>query len=116
MGWKLARGVTVNRGFFAMKKRHPEWGLIRPVILVIAAGVAMSSLARAQSGWKAGAAKVDITPQEPIALAGYGGTRISQKNLQPLYLKALGGQKERGKIAGIVTSGPLGRSLSTGEK
>src|SRR5437764_7738198 len=87
MGWKLARGVTVNRGFFAMKKRHHEWGLIRPAILVIAAGVAMTSLARAQSGWKAGAAKVDITPQEPIALAGYGGTRISQEICSPSISK-----------------------------
>ncbi len=72
----------------------------------------MTSLARAQSGWKAGAAKVDITPQEPIALAGYGGTRISQEILQPIYLKALAVQDQSGKIAVIVTSDLVGLSLS----
>src|SRR5438045_8879729 len=106
MGWKLARGVTVNRGFFAMKKRHHEWGSIRPAILVIAAGVAMTNLARAQSGWKAGAAKVDITPQEPIALAGYGGTRTSQQILQAIYIKGLEMTDESGKIEGLGTTVP----------
>ena len=72
----------------------------------------MTSLARAQSGWKVGAAKVDITPQEPIALAGYGGTRISQEILQPIYLKALAVQDQSGKIAVIVTSDLVGLSLS----
>jgi hypothetical protein len=102
----------MNIGFFAMKKRHHEWGLIRPAILVIAAGVAMTTPARAQSRWKAGAAKVDITPQEPIALAGYDGTRISQEILQPIYVKALAVQDESGKTAVIVTSDLVGLSLS----
>ncbi len=41
-------------------------------------------------GWKAGVAKVDITPSGPIWMGGYGArNRPSEGVLQPLYLKAL---------------------------
>ena len=49
-----------------------------------------AGLLPAQTGWKAGAAKIAITPREPIWLAGYGGRiRPSDGVLQDIYVKAL---------------------------
>jgi neutral ceramidase len=54
------------------------------------AGLAAAQPARAQSHWKAGVATVDITPQEPIWMAGYGNrTKPSEGVLQKIYAMAL---------------------------
>jgi len=70
-----------------------------------------------QGGWKAGAAKVDITPDEPIWLAGYGGrTKVSEEIIQHIYVKALALQDETGRTSVIVTSDLVGLSPSMIEK
>ena len=56
------------------------------------AGIVLAGIqpARAQGHWKAGVATIDITPQEPIWMAGYGNrTKPSEGVLQKLYVKAL---------------------------
>jgi neutral ceramidase len=69
--------------------------------------------ARGESGWMAGAAKVDITPQEPIWLAGYGGrSKPSEVVIQHMFLKALALRDEAGKTSVIVTSDLVGLSPS----
>ena len=52
--------------------------------------LALMSPAFAQSGWKAGAAKVEITPREPIWMAGFGfRDKPSQGVRQDIYARAL---------------------------
>ena len=51
---------------------------------------------------RAGFAQVDITPQEPVDLAGYFNRRVSQGVLDPLYAKALVLEDGEKKLALIV--------------
>ena len=40
--------------------------------------------------WKAGVSKIDITPEDPIWLAGYGGRdHTSEEVIHPIWIKAL---------------------------
>ena len=65
--------------------------------------------ALAAQSWKAGAAKIDITPREPIWMAGYAArTKPSQGVLLPIYVKALALQDETGATSVLVTSDILG--------
>jgi hypothetical protein len=63
----------------------------------------------ASAAWKAGAAKVDITPSEPIWLAGYGNRdRPVSDVLQHIFVKALALQDDSGRVSVLVTSDLLG--------
>lgn len=63
------------------------------------------------SAWKAGVARADITPKEPVPLAGYGGkTRLSQRVEHPIWLKALALQDDSGQTSVIVTADLVGLS------
>lgn len=54
--------------------------------------------------WKAGVAKVVITPTEPIWMAGFGSrTKPSEGVRQDIYVRALALQDERGKTSVVVT-------------
>src|SRR5258708_2046469 len=76
---------------------------------ILLATLAGSQPARAQSHWKAGIATIDITPQEPIWMAGYGNrTKPSEGVLQKLYVKALALEDETGAKTVLVTSDLLG--------
>ncbi len=60
-------------------------------------------------GWKAGVAKIDITPQRPLWLAGYAArTKPSEGVLLPLAAKALALEDQAGRRAVLVTSDLLG--------
>src|ERR1700733_7069142 len=53
-------------------------------------GVGPSEGAEPSTGWKAGAARVDTTPKEPVRMAGYASrTSPSQGVAHPLAAKAL---------------------------
>lgn len=59
--------------------------------------------------WKAGAARVSITPDGPLFLAGYGSrTKPAESAAQELYAKALAVQDQSGTVAVLVTSDMLG--------
>ena len=76
---------------------------------ILLAGLAAAQPARAQSRWKAGVAAIDITPQEPIWMAGYGNrTKPSEGVLQKIYAKALVLEDETGAKTVLVTSDLLG--------
>jgi hypothetical protein len=63
----------------------------------------------AQSGWRAGAAAVDITPDQPIWLAGFASrTKPSEGVLQRIHAKALVIEDETGARTVLVTSDLLG--------
>ena len=65
------------------------------------------------AGWKAGAAKVDITPRKPIWMAGYGGrTAPSDGVLHPLWAKALALEDAQGRRAVIIATDTLGMTAS----
>lgn len=63
------------------------------------------------AAWLAGAAKADITPTEPVPLAGYGGkTRMSQRVEHPIWLKALALKDDSGATSVLVTADLVGLS------
>jgi neutral ceramidase len=77
------------------------------VIIVLVTGTNF----RANAGWQAGLAKVDITPAEPVPLAGYGGkTRMSNRVEHPIWIKALALQDDSGATAVLVTADLVGLS------
>src|SRR5262245_6015883 len=60
--------------------------------------------ALARPAWKAGAAKVGITPSGPIWMAGYDArTKPSEGVLQEIYAKALALQDDSGATTVLVT-------------
>jgi hypothetical protein len=74
-----------------------------------------TSIASANDAWQAGVAKTNITPQQPIRLAGYGGRdELSQGKLTDLWAKALVLQDAGGQRAVVITMDlvGIGRELS----
>jgi hypothetical protein len=66
--------------------------------------LALTTGAQAQTGWKAGAAKVEITPSGPIWMAGYSSrTKASEGIRKPIYVVALALQDETQKTSVLVT-------------
>ncbi|MCW5981501.1 MAG: neutral/alkaline non-lysosomal ceramidase N-terminal domain-containing protein [Bryobacteraceae bacterium] len=77
--------------------------------LAIAALFTIAVIGTARAEWQAGAAKVDITPREPIWLAGYAGrTGPSKGVIQRIYVKALALKDNAGELSAIVTSDLVG--------
>lgn len=65
--------------------------------------------ASADGGWKAGVARVVITPSEPVWMAGYGArTNPASAALQPLYAKTLAVQDAAGKRLVLITTDLVG--------
>ncbi|MCC6588375.1 MAG: neutral/alkaline non-lysosomal ceramidase N-terminal domain-containing protein [Bryobacterales bacterium] len=70
--------------------------------------------AAAHAEWKVGAAKVKITPDEPIWLAGYGNrNRPHEGVLQDIFIKAAAFRDESGSTAVITTSDLVGLDKPT---
>jgi neutral ceramidase len=77
--------------------------------LVLGLSLGQSGLLGAQNHWRAGVASVDITPDQPIWLAGYGTrTKPSEGVLQRIHAKALVIEDETGARTVLVTSDLLG--------
>jgi hypothetical protein len=67
--------------------------------------------------WKAGVAKVIITPEEPILMAGYASrNKPSEGKLQDLYGKALALEDPSGRQMVLVTTDLIGLSRSLTEQ
>lgn len=82
---------------------------IIPTLLLIAGAAAAAE-------WKAGAARVDITPGEPVWLSGYGNrTHPSEGVLQKIWVKAAAFQDESGAVSVITTSDLVGLDTDTVE-
>lgn len=65
--------------------------------------------------WKAGVARMKITPENPIWMSGYGGrTKPSQGTMTDLWAKAIALEDRKGSRAVIVTTDLIGlpRSVS----
>ena len=85
--------------------------------MLLGLGVFLQSPVRAESSWKAGVAKVKITPTEPIWLAGYGSRdRPTGKVLQDIFTKALALQDESGTVSVLVSTDLLGFNRAMSEE
>jgi len=63
----------------------------------------------AGASWKAGLAKIPITPQKPVWLTGYGArTKPFESILQEIFAKALALEDQSGKRAVLVATDLLG--------
>jgi neutral ceramidase len=81
----------------------------RIVWMLLVACLAGSLLAADQPLWKAGAARTEITPTQPIWMAGYGSrTRPAEGKEMSLWIKALALEDAQGHRAIILTSDLLG--------
>jgi hypothetical protein len=82
------------------------------VVLSIAIGLAWVAVGTADdAAWKVGVAKVNITPELPIWLSGYGGrNKPAATKLDDLWAKALVLEDARGRRAVLVTMDLVGVS------
>lgn len=88
-----------------MKHEFTRRGLLAASL----AGAVAPPPARAQAGWRAGAARARVTPAEPIWMAGYASrNKPSEGVRKDLFLKALALQDESGKTTVILTSDLIG--------
>ncbi len=78
--------------------------------------ILLSLATTVSAGWQAGVAKVDITPTEAVPLAGYSGTRMSQRVEHPIWIKALVLRDDSGASSVIVTSDLVGLSTKMVER
>jgi neutral ceramidase len=63
----------------------------------------------AETGWKAGTATADITPNQPQWMAGYGNrTRPAEGTLHPIFIKVLALEDASGHRAIVLSSDLLG--------
>ncbi|HEY0668977.1 MAG TPA: neutral/alkaline non-lysosomal ceramidase N-terminal domain-containing protein [Sphingobacteriaceae bacterium] len=82
------------------------------LLTLISLSVSYFSSASAQhknTGWKAGTARMNITPEQPMWLAGYGGRdHESEGTLVDIWAKALALEDANGKKAILITTDLLG--------
>ncbi|MCK5861712.1 MAG: neutral/alkaline non-lysosomal ceramidase N-terminal domain-containing protein [Candidatus Hydrogenedentes bacterium] len=86
---------------------------ISPVLLlllsILTAGGAYGEAVPLETPWKAGVARVDITPQKPLWLAGYASRdHAAEGTLHSLWAKALTLEDASGNCAVLITSDVLG--------
>src|SRR5262249_4840078 len=88
-------------------REHREFDILsemKTLIVLLASAVSLPG-----AGWQAGTAVVDITPREPIWLAGYAArTRPSEAVRQPIHAKALALEDETGAVSVVVTADLVG--------
>ncbi|MDO8544508.1 MAG: neutral/alkaline non-lysosomal ceramidase N-terminal domain-containing protein [Opitutaceae bacterium] len=78
-------------------------------LVCLLAIAAPGPISAAESGWKAGTAKTEITPDKPQWMAGYGGrTRPAEGTYQPLHVRALALEDAQGRRAVALSSDLLG--------
>jgi hypothetical protein len=97
-----------------MKSSNGGLCVTRAFLLTVICVVAASEWSGA-AGWKAGTARVAITPREPMWMAGYAArTRSSEGAVHDLWAKALALQDPAGRKAVLVTLDVcgIGRDLS----
>jgi neutral ceramidase len=112
----IAAGLTVSAAWLA-KRRGPVMFFRVVIGAWCAAALLAGARAEAQGagGWKAGAAKVNITPKVRMWLSGYGGrTKPAEGTLTDLWAKALALEDPAGRRAVLVTMDlvGIGRDLS----
>jgi neutral ceramidase len=102
-----------------MKLRLPALTALLTSAVALLIGLSAATETHAQktsSGWKAGVARVVITPERPTWMAGYASrTKPSEGKLHDLYAKALALEDDRRNRVVVVTSDLLGFSREFSE-
>src|SRR5437899_7658458 len=81
----------------------------RAALAILAVAFAADAEHAAAKSWRAGTAAADITPEQPVWLAGYAArNRPSEGVAQRIYAKALALEDQRGRRLVLVTSDILG--------
>lgn len=84
--------------------------------VLLLAGCAQSDFSF-PSGWKAGVARVQITPEQPMWMSGYGGrTKPAEGTLHDLWVKALALEDPRGNRAVILAADLVGIDAGLSER
>jgi len=89
--------------------------LIRSFLFVALVTVGTAARASADDTWKAGTARANITPEEPMWMSGYGSRdHVSEGKLTDLWAKALAFEDPHGHRALLITLDLVGidRELS----
>lgn len=74
------------------------------ILIALLTAAALLSPLRGEDTWKAGAATVQITPDEFLWMAGYGGrTAPAERKRTDLYAKALALEDAKGNLGVIIT-------------
>ncbi len=67
--------------------------------------ISIASLLPAQTPWRAGFAKVDVTPTEPVRMSGYGSRDHASEGIDtPLFARAIAIQHERASSPSVLVS------------
>lgn len=74
------------------------------VVSLLLMGAAASQAAAQEPSWRAGVARMIITPEKGVWLAGYGAKRPPDGKLHDLWMKALALEDPAGKRAVLITS------------
>jgi len=86
---------------------------VRIVWVLLAGWLAGSVLAAESEAWKAGTARANITPTQPLWMAGYGArTRPAEGKEMDLWIKVLALEDARGHRAVILSGDLLGFTQS----
>ena len=98
------------RRFASLFARRTLLALLGAMVGTTAAAAAEAGPADRPAGtWKAGVARVVITPEEPLWMAGYGArTKPAEGKLQDLYAKALALEDPAGKRLVLITTDLVG--------
>jgi len=81
----------------------------RNICVLLFCSLALSSMAmKKELPWKAGTAKMVITPEEQVWLAGYGYERAPEGRLHDLWVKALSLEDSKGQRCVVITTDLMG--------
>ncbi len=93
--------VTAQRYVSSLVRKGSQTVLI----LLLWINILTVDVASAEESWKAGVARVDITPTEPIWMAGYAARKRPSEGVRhPIHAKALALEDEQGTISVLVTA------------
>lgn len=83
----------------------PIFTIIISLLLRFTTGYAGIALQQDSMQWKAGVSKIEITPEDPIWLAGYGGRdHPSERVRHPIWIKALALEDLSGEQVVLITA------------
>lgn len=75
------------------------------ILLLIGPALAQDAASRPGAAWKAGVARADITPEQPMWLAGYGGRdHPAEGKLHDVWIKVLALEDAAGQRVVLLTS------------
>ncbi|NQT13734.1 MAG: neutral/alkaline non-lysosomal ceramidase N-terminal domain-containing protein, partial [Planctomycetes bacterium] len=93
-----------------LKTTQAKGRRLTPILITLAALLMTSAIARAdQPDWRIGLARVKITPEAPIRMAGYGSRdKPSEGVLADLFAKAMALEDAEGRQAVLLTTDVIG--------